>query len=55
MIHEGLGPGFHLSSAETDFLWLEEEQEDEGKPILVNDIDLGIVAAGAGGSESCSK
>ena len=35
--------------------WRSEKQEDEGKPILVHGIDLGIVAAEAGGSECCSK
>ena len=52
---EGLGFfGFDLtSSAETDFGWLEEEQEEEGKP--VHNIDPRTVAAEAGGSECCSR
>ena len=37
---EGLGLfGFDLSSAETGFWWLGEEQKEKSKPI--NDIDLG--------------
>ena len=40
--------GFDLSSAETDVWWLEEEQEEEGR--LIHNIDLGTVAAEAGGS-----
>ena len=46
--------GFDLSSAETGFWWLEEEQEEEPKPIY--GMDLGTVAAEeAGGFECCSR
>ena len=47
--------GLGLSSAETDVWWLgrEQEKEEEGEPI--HDIDLGTVAAEAGGSERCFR
>ena len=52
---EGLGLfGFDLSSAETGFWWLEEEQEEKSKPI--HGIDLRTVyAEEAGGFECCSR
>ena len=51
---EGLGLfGFDLSSAKTDFWWLEEKLGEESKPI--HGIDLGTEAAEAGGFECCSK
>ena len=53
---EGLGFfGFDFSSTETGVWWLEEEQLEEGKSILVHDIDLGTAAAEVGGSECCSR
>ena len=50
----GLGLfGFDLSSAETYFWWLEEEQKEESRPI--HGIDLGTGAAEAGEFECCSR
>ena len=49
---EGLGLfEFGLSSAETGFWWL--EKEEQRKPTI--SIDLGTLAAQAGGSECCFR